>query len=217
MNTDTRALIDCNVRVSLALARRIRKAALAEEQGQDIRGSLMIAAGYGPEELDGLRSQVESLSKDINDREHRLASLKAKADKLSAGLSQARSQLGERDATVSNLSEELETAKGRIAALQETLTQSVEIPGQPKDVVEKFRAMTHAVHSGDDPPSAFLAAAGYDRDVVDDALSSIGPLRTANADLERTVTPLRAALGSGGMKAWFVRRILDLPPSQSAV
>lgn len=53
MNTDTRALIDINVRVSPTLARRIRKAALAEEQGQDIRGCLTIAAGYGPEELDG--------------------------------------------------------------------------------------------------------------------------------------------------------------------
>lgn len=210
MNTGTRELVDCKVRVSPALARRIRKAALAEQEGQDVRGSLMIAAGCEPEELDGLRSQVEDLSKDLDDREYRLASLKVKADQFGADLSQARKLLGERDATVSSLSGELETAKGRIAALEETLTQSVETRGLPKEVVEKLCAMAHAVRGGDDPRSAFLAAAGYDRDAVDDAMSSIGPLKTANADLERMVTPLRAALGSGGIKAWFVRRILGL-------
>ena len=52
MNVTPAELVDCRVSVSPALARRIRKAKQAEQSGQDVRGALMIAAGYEPNEID---------------------------------------------------------------------------------------------------------------------------------------------------------------------
>ena len=59
MNDSTRELTDCHVRVTPALARRIRKAAFTEQDGRDARSALMIAAGRDPDAL----SSVERLTK----------------------------------------------------------------------------------------------------------------------------------------------------------
>ncbi len=210
MNNSTHELVDCNVRVTPALARRIRKAAFAEQEGQDARSALMIAAGCDPDELDSLRAQVHDLSDDLDEREQRQVTLKATADKCTADLSQVRKQLGERDDMIADLLREQEEAAARVSALAETLIQSMEVRDLPTDFVDNVRTMIQAVRGGDDPRTAFLAAATYDRDAVDEALSSIERLTKANVDLERQVAPLNAALESGGFKAWIARRMLGV-------
>jgi chromosome segregation ATPase len=199
MNARTAELVNCNVHVSPALARRIRKASLAEENGQDARGALMVAADSNPDELERLQSRVEALSLALDDSEHSHALLKVKADQLALDLSNAQSKL-----------DELKLAKEHIASLDETLARSVDMRSLPKKIVEKFRAAVDEIRSGDDPQSAFLTAAGYERNTVDEAMSAIGPLRSSLAEMEVTVAPLREVLSSRGMKAWIVRRILGL-------
>lgn len=206
MTSETHELVDCNVQVSLALARRIRKATLAEREGLDACSALMVAAGCDPAELDSLRAQVQALSYDLEEHEQRLATLKAVSDKRGADLSQARKQLGEREQTVSSLRKELQTATERIAALDQSLAEYQETQRTQKDVAEKIRTVVSAVGIGGNP------RAGIDDYgcAVDEALSLIGSLKEANADLKRKVSPLSAVLESGGVKAWIVQRALGL-------
>jgi chromosome segregation ATPase len=210
MSESTRELTDCHVRVTPALARRIRKAAFSEQEGRDARSALMIAAGCDPDELESLRSQANKLSDNIDEREHRLATLKASADNCAADLSKVRKQLGERYDTIANLRKEQEEAAARISVLAETLIQSVEVRDLPKDFVDNVRTTIQAVRSGDNPRTAFLAAAKYDRGEVDSALSSVERLTKSNVELERQVAPLNVVLKSGGFKAWVTRRILSV-------
>lgn len=210
MNNSTRELTDCHVRVTPALARRIRKAAFTEQEGQDARAALMIAAGCDPDELESLRSQVRDLSSDLDVSERRQATLKNTADKCDADLSQVRKQLGERDDTIANLRKEQKETAARVSALAETLIQSVEVRDLPKDFVDNVQTTIQAVRDGEDPRTALLAAAKYDRNAVDDALSSVERLMKANVDLECQVAPLNVVLKSGGFKAWIVRRILGV-------
>jgi chromosome segregation ATPase len=198
MNDSTHELVDCHVRVTPALARRIRKAAFSEQEGRDARSVLMIAAECDPDELESLRSQVNKLSDNIDEREQRLVTLKASAENCAADLSKVRKQLGERDDTIASLRKEQEEATARISALAETLIQSVEVRDLPTDFVDNVRTTIRAVRDGEDPRTAFLAAAKYDRDEVDSALSSV----------ERA--PLNVILKSGGFKAWVTRRILSV-------
>lgn len=210
MNDSTRELVDCHVRVTPALARRIRKAAFTEQEGRDARSALMIAAGCDPDELESLRSQANKLSDNIDEKEQRLATLKAAADNCAADLSKVRKQLGERDGMISDMRREQEEAAARISALAKTLIQSVEVGHLPTDIVNDVRTTIQAVRRGDDPRTAFLAAAKYDRGEVDNALSSVEGLTKANVDLGRQVAPVNAALESGGFKALIIRRILRL-------
>lgn len=210
MNDSTHELVDCHVRVTPALARRIRKAAFSEQEGRDARASLMIAAGCDPDELENLQSQVHDLSDDIDEREQRLATLKATTDNCAADLSKVRKQLGERDDMIGDLRREKEEAAAHVSALAETLIQSVEVRDLPTDFVDNVRTTIQAVRGGEDPRTAFLAAATYDRNEVDGALLSVERLTMANVDLERQVAPLNAALASGGFKAWIVRLILGV-------
>ena len=86
----------------------------------------------------------------------------------------------------------------------------MEVRDLPTDFVDNVRTMIQAVRGGDDPRTAFLAAATYARDAVDEALSSIERLTKANVDLERQVAPRNAALESGGFKACIARRMLGV-------
>ena len=207
MTSETHELVDCNVQVTLALARRIRKAALAERQGLDARSALMVAAGCDLAELDNLRAQVQALSDDLEEREQGLATLKAASDKRGADLTQARKQLGEREQTASSLRKEFQTATERIVALDKSLAQCQETQRTQKDMAEKILTVVRAVGIGDDP------RAGNDDYgcAVDEALSLISSLKEANADLKRQVSPLSAVIESGGVRAWVVRRALGLP------
>ena len=209
MNDSIREFVDCNVRVTPALARRIRKAAISEQEGQDTRSALMIAAGCDPAELDSLRSQVHDLSDDLDVNEQSLATLKATINKCATDLSQVRKKLGQRDDMIANLRREQKEDAVRVSTLTETLVQSVEVQDLPTDFVDNVRTTLQAVRSGDDPRTAFLAAATYSRDEVDDALLSVERLTKANVDLERQVAPLNSVLKSGGFKAWIVRRLLS--------
>jgi len=199
MNADNANLVSCNVQVSPALARRIRKAAMAEQNGQDPRGALMIAADCKPDELTQLRTRVEELSFDLNVGERDHGQLKSKVQKLDGELSKSHKEL-----------RELRKAEEQIALLDETLSRSVDMEDLPSEVVAKFRAAADNILGGDEPKSAFLAAADYERLAVDEAISTVGSLRNTVKDLEANVAPLREVLGSGGMKAWIARRVLNL-------
>jgi hypothetical protein len=191
--------VECKVSVSPALARRIRKAQMVEQTGQDAHGSLMIAAGYEPDEVENIRSQLEDMSRDIVAGEQEQVMTKAATEQLTNDLSTARKKLTE-----------LDTANKRIDALEETLSQSVETGGLPDEFVANIKYLVEATRGGDNPKSALLAAAGYDLDVVDTAMSSIEVLKVKNAELELVANPLRNVLNSKGVKSWMVRRILNL-------
>jgi chromosome segregation ATPase len=208
MNESTHELVACNVLASPALTRRIRKAAFAEQEGQDPRAALMIAAGYKPDEFNSLRTQVNHLTEDANESDHKLSSLKAKSEKCAADLSQTRKQLSEKDGIVGSLREEKKLASERITALEDTLRHAVDIHDLPSETTDDIRVLIDNIRSGIDPRSAFLTAADYDRRVVDDALSSVEPLKAVNAELERRAAPINATLDAGGVKAWIVRQAL---------
>jgi chromosome segregation ATPase len=196
MNVTPAELVDCRVSVSPALARRIRKAKQAEQSGQDVRGALMIAAGYEPNEMDTLRSHLEDLSSNLVASEQDQAMTKTTVDRLTTDLTQSRKKV-----TETNKNLEL---------LKATLSQSVETHGLPDKLTKNIVNLVEAIRGGEEPQTALLAAADYNIKDVDDAMSSIGPLKANITDLELTVAPLRSALASNGLKSWIIRRILSL-------
>ena len=210
MDDSTRELVACNVQATPALTRRIRKAVLAEQNGQDPHAALMVAAGHDPDELGDLRSRVIDLTSEARDNEQRLAAFTAKAEGYAIDLLEVRKQLGERDKALENLRRDQKLISERIATMEDRLRQSVNTKNLPPDIADNLRSISQAIRGGGDPRSAFLTAAKYDRAAVDDALSSVDGLKTVNANLERQVAPLNAALKIGGLKAWVVRQALGL-------
>ena len=196
MNVTPAELVDCKVSVSPALARRIRKAKQAEQSGQDVRGALMIAAGFKPDEMDTLRSHLEDLSSNLVASEQDQAMTKTTVDRLTTDLAQSRKKL-----TETNKNLEL---------LKATLSQSVETHGLPDKLTKNIVNLVEAIRGGEEPQTALLAAADYNIKDVDDAMSSIGPLKANITDLELSVAPLRSALASNSLKSWIIRRILSL-------
>jgi uncharacterized protein YaaN involved in tellurite resistance len=196
MNVTPAELVDCKVSVSPALARRIRKAKEAEQSGQDVRGALMIAAGFKPDEMDTLRSHLEDLSSNLVASEQDQAMTKTTVDRLTTDLAQSRKKL-----TETNKNLEL---------LKETLSHSLETHGLPDKLTKDIANLIETIRGGEKPQTALLAAAGYNIGDVDDAMSSIGTLKANIADLELTVAPLRSVLALKGVKSWIIRRMLSL-------
>jgi len=196
MNVTPAELVDCKVSVSPALARRIRKAKQAEQSGQNVRGALMIAAGFEPDEMDTLRSHLEDLSSNLVASEQDQAMTKTTVDRLTTDLAQSRKK-----STETNKNLEL---------LKATLSKSVETHGLPDKLTKDIANLIETIRGGEKPQTALLAAAGYNIGDVDDAMSSIGTLKAKIADLELTVTPLRNVLALKGVKSWIIQRILNL-------
>jgi outer membrane murein-binding lipoprotein Lpp len=196
MNVTPAELVDCKVSVSPALARRIRKAKQAEQSGQDVRGALMIAAGFEPDEMDTLRSHLEDLSSNLVASEQDQAMTKTTVDRLTTDLAQSRKKLTE---THKNLE-----------LLKATLSHSLETHGLPDKLTKDIANLIETIRGGEKPQTALLAAAGYNIGDVDDAMSSIGTLKANIADLELTVAPLRSVLALKGVKSWIIRRMLSL-------
>ena len=196
MNVTPAELVDCKVTVSPALARRIRKAKEAEQSGQDVHRALMIAAGYEPDEIDKLKSYLEDMSSALVESERAQEITKTTVDRLTTDLTQSRNKV-----TETNKNLEL---------LKATLSQSVDTNGLPDKLTKNIIYLVEAIRGGEKPQTALLAAAGYNIEDVDDAMSSIEPLKTNITDLETTVAPLRNALASNGLKSWIIRRILSL-------
>jgi hypothetical protein len=199
MNKSNSNLVNCSLRVSPALARRFRKAVQAEENGHDPRNALMIAADCKLNEITLLRARVEELSFDLDVSENEHAKLNLKVHQSADELSIAHTKLAE-----------LKKAKELIVQLDETLSRSVDMQDLPDIIVNKLRTAVDQIVVGNDPATAFLAAADYDRLAVDEAMSAIVPLRSSVKHLEVAAMPLREVLGSGGIKAWIARRVLGL-------
>ena len=196
MNVTPAELVDCKVTVSPALARRIRKAKEAEQSGQDVHGALMIAAGYEPHEIDKLKSNLEDISSALIESGQAQEMTKTTLDRLSTDLTKSRKKF-----TETNKNLEL---------LKVKLLQSVETHGLPDKTTKDITNLIKTIRSGGNPHTALLAAAGYNIKDVDDAMSSIAPLKTNITDLELTIAPLRSALASNGLKSWIIRRMLSL-------
>ena len=196
MNVTPSELVDCKVSVSPALARRMRKAKQAEQSGQDARGALMMAAGYEPNEIDRLKSNLEDMSSALLASEQAQEMTKTTVDRLTTDLTQSRKKV-----TETNKNLEL---------LKTTLSQSVETHGLPDKLTKNIVNLVEAIRGGEKPQTALLAAADYNIKDVDDAMSSIGPLKANITDLELSVAPLRSALASNSLKSWIIRRILSL-------
>ena len=210
MNDNTRELVACNVQATPALTRRIRKAALVEQNGQDPRAALMIAAGYDPNEVRDLQSRVSDLTDEAGENYKRLTSLTAKAERCAIDLLEARKQLGEKDKSEQILQREQNVLSERLAAVKDDLQQSVNIHNLPHEIADNIKSVVQAIRGGGDPRSAFLSAAKYDRAAVDGALSSVNALKTVNVDLKSQVAPLNAVLKTGGLKALVVRQVLGI-------
>ena len=196
MNVTPSELVDCKVSVSPALARRMRKAKQAEQSGQDARGALMMAAGYEPNEIDRLKSNLEDMSSALLASEQAQEMTKTTVDRLTTDLTQSRKKV-----TETNKNLEL---------LKTTLSQSVETHGLPDKLTKNIVNLVEAIRGGEKPQTALLAAADYNIKDVDDAMSSIEPLKANITDLELSVAPLRSALASNSLKSWIIRRILSL-------
>jgi predicted nucleic acid-binding Zn-ribbon protein len=196
MNVTPSELVDCKVSVSPALARRMRKAKQAEQSGQDARGALMMAAGYEPNEIDRLKSHLEDMSSALLASEQAQEMTKPTVNRLTIDLTQYRKKV-----TETNKNLEL---------LNATLSQSVETHGLPDKLTKNIVNLVEAIRGGEKPQTALLAAADYNIKDVDDAMSSIEPLKANITDLELTVAPLRSALASNSLKSWIIRRILSL-------
>jgi chromosome segregation ATPase len=210
MNDNTRELVACNVQATPALTRRIRKAALVEQNGQDPRAALMIAAGYDPNEVHDLQSRVSDLTDEASENYKRLTSLTAKAERCAIDLLEARKQLDEKNKSEQILHREQNVLSERLAAVKDDLRQSVNIHNLPHEIADNIQSVVQAIRGGDDPRSAFLSAAKYDRAAVDGALSSVNALKTVNVDLKSQVAPLNAVLKTGGLKALVVRQVLGI-------
>ena len=210
MNDNTRELVACNVQATPALTRRIRKAALVEQNGQDPRAALMIAAGYDPNEVRDLQLRVSDLTDEAGENYKRLTSLTAKAERCAIDLLEARKQLGEKDKSEQILQREQNVLSERLAAVKDDLQQSVNIHNLPHEIADNIQSVVQAIRGGGDPRSAFLSAAKYDRAAVDGALSSVNALKTVNVDLKSQVAPLNAVLKTGGLKALVVRQVLGI-------
>ena len=156
----------------------------------------MMAAGYEPNEIDRLKSHLEDMSSALVASEQAQEITKTTADRLSTDLTKSRKKF-----TETNKNLEL---------LKVKLLQSVETHGLPDKTTKDITNLIKTIRSGGNPHTALLAAAGYNIKDVDDAMSSIAPLKTNIADLESTVAPLRSALASNGLKSWIIRRMLSL-------
>jgi chromosome segregation ATPase len=209
MDDSTRELVTCNVQATPALTRRIRKAALAEQNGQDPRAALMIAAGYDPDEVGDLQLRVNDLTNEAGENEQRLAALTAKEERCAVALLEVRKRLDERDVTIESLTREQNSTSEGLATVEDCLQQQVEKHNLPPEIADNIRSVLQTIRDGGDPRPAVLAASNYGRTVIDEACSSIDALKTVNADLERQVAPLNAILKTGGLKAWVVRQALD--------
>ena len=199
MEDDTLELVSCNVSVSPKLARRIRKASMAEQNGCEARDALLIAADRKPGEVEQLRSQVVELSLVIEESEADLALIKSTVDQYKSDLTEARLKL-----------KELKLAKEQIASLSLTLSRSLALDGLPEEAAEMIRKVSDDISTGNDPHNVLLAAAGYEDGAVEDAISMVGKLKSTVANIEAELTPLRETLRSGGLKAWIVRRAIGL-------
>jgi chromosome segregation ATPase len=146
--------------------------------------------------MDTLRSHLEDLSSNLVASEQDQAMTKTTVDRLTTDLAQSRKKL-----TETNKNLEL---------LKATLSQSVETHGLPDKLTKNIVNLVEAIRGGEKPQTALLAAADYNIKDVDDAMSSIGPLKANITDLELTVAPLRSALASNSLKSWIIRRILSL-------
>ena len=121
---------------------------------------------------------------------------KTTADRLTTDLTQSRKKFTE--------------ANKNLELLKVTLSQYVVTHGQPDKLTKNIVNLVEAIKGGEKPQTALLAAADYNIKDVDNAMSSIGPLKTNITDLEATVAPLRSALASNGLKSWIIRRMLSL-------
>ena len=199
MEKDNFELVNCNVSVSTSLARRIRKASIAEQNGSEARHALLLAAGHKPGEVEQLRSQVLELSMVIEKGEADLELIKSKADQHKSDLTEARLKL-----------KDLKLAKKQIASLSLSLSRSLTFDGLPVEAAEMVRKVSEDISTGNDPHDVLLAAAGYDNGTVEDAISMAQKLKSTVANIEAELKPFREILRSGGLKAWIVRRAIGL-------
>ena len=153
MNDNTRELVAGNVQATPALTRRIRKAALVEQNGQDPRAALMIAAGYDPNEVRDLQSRVSDLTDEAGENYKRLTSLTAKAERCAIDLLEARKQLGEKDKSKQILQREQNVLSERLAAVKDDLQQSVNIRNLPHEIADNIQSVVQAIRGGGDPRS----------------------------------------------------------------
>jgi hypothetical protein len=210
------SLVECTVRVSPALARLIRKCAVAEAGGASAADALLAPAGSRAGEVEHLRDEVEQLMNELGVAHASGTQLKQDVDAAKTALAhsvQERSELERRLNEATAIEEkchnEMADAGARLADLQQTVTrqeadlqQSISITGLDEAAALAVRTLKSRLSNGDEVREAVLATGGYDPLRVDAAVSIADrdEIRALNCLLARPSWRLRLVLWLLGTK-----------------
>jgi chromosome segregation ATPase len=206
-------LVECAVKVSPSLARRLRKAAELEAAGSSPRDALLAAAGLSGAQLDEQARQVEELGAERDALRQRLADEQSEVERLRAAAKQREGELTRLRREGGNASNELGAARRQLAAaekqqgearaslagLRDELARSVSIAGLNAEAVAAVGALTENLRSGAGLVGAALRLTGYEESEVRAALET--RRRPEHQALD-------TALQGGSWRAWLLRRLL---------
>jgi hypothetical protein len=195
-------LVECLVRVTPALARRIRKAAELEAAGTATAAALLGAAGVPPGRIEGLETEIERLSGELARSQRDAEDRGVAIDRLRATLKERESELTQLRRTHGNAGQELAAARRELGAaetrraadaetaakLRAQLAAGVSLAKLDAASAGEVRKLVERLGEGGDFRSAALTAAGYDESEVADALgrSRRSELRAADELLARS-------------------------------
>jgi chromosome segregation ATPase len=206
-------LVECAVKVSPSLARRLRKAAELEAAGAVPRDALLSAAGLSGKELDEQARQVEELSGERDALRLRAADQEAEIERLRGAAKQRETELTRLRREGGSASNELGAVRRQLAAaekqqgelqasiagLKGELTRSVSVAGLNAEAVAAISTLAESLRAGTSLGSAALRLAGHEESEVTAALQ-------AHRSAEHRA--LDAALRGSPWRVWLLRRLL---------
>jgi chromosome segregation ATPase len=178
-------LVECAVRVSPALARRIRKAAELETGGTPAAAALLAAAGVAPGRIEALETELAELRREAETR-------RDEAERRGVELDRSKSALKEREAELTQArrahgaaSQELAAARRELAAgdsrgseasaaitsLRREVAAGVSLAKLDDASSGLVRTLVQRLDEGGDQRTALLTLSGYDADKIDEALA----------------------------------------------
>ena len=208
-------LVECLVRVTPALARRIRKAAELEAAGTATAAALLGAAGVPPGRIEALEAEIERLSGELARSQREAEDRGVAVDRLRASLKERESELTQLRRAHGNAGQELAAARRELGAaetrraadaetaakLRAQLAAGVSLAKLDTATAGEVRKLVERLGEGGEFHAAALTAAGYEESEVTDALARRNrpELRAAHELLAKTgwrTTLLRWLLGS---------------------
>ena len=112
-------MVECAVRVSPALARRIRKAAELESSGSSVRASLLSAADTPVDRLESLEQRVVALGSDNADLRQQAKADEASIRTLREAVTAMETEKGRLRSELKSGKRALDTARGQLIAAED--------------------------------------------------------------------------------------------------